>query len=166
MVEFKRATLTEANELAKVKFSAWSTTYRGIYPDELIDKYDYEMHTEKFVKTINNSEIDLYCVYEDGVMVGFFSFGYNIREYKHFKIYLKQLYLVKQMQGKGVGRMIFDFIRQELRKKGEVDFFCNCNVYNTSSIKFYEKMGGVVTDTVINPEEDKSYHQVYIEFEV
>lgn len=39
-VEFRRASPEDARLLAETRRRAWDTTYRGIYPDAMIDEYD------------------------------------------------------------------------------------------------------------------------------
>ena len=41
-VEFRRASPEDARLLAETRRRAWDTTYRGIYPDAMIDEYDLE----------------------------------------------------------------------------------------------------------------------------
>ena len=46
-VTFKKAEPTDAPLLAATRQKAWAATYRGIYPDEMIDQYDLERYTAK-----------------------------------------------------------------------------------------------------------------------
>ena len=46
-VEFRRARAEDARLLAETRRRAWDTTYRGIYPDAMIDEYDLEAHTAR-----------------------------------------------------------------------------------------------------------------------
>ena len=46
-VEFRRASPEDARLLAETRRRAWDTTYRGIYPDAMIDEYDLEAHTAR-----------------------------------------------------------------------------------------------------------------------
>ena len=42
-VEFRRASPEDARLLAETRRRAWDTTYRGIYPDAMIDEYDWNL---------------------------------------------------------------------------------------------------------------------------
>jgi hypothetical protein len=44
------ATESDCMELSKLKHKIWNTTYRGIYPDEKIDNFDYEKNKNTFMK--------------------------------------------------------------------------------------------------------------------
>ena len=43
------AKFTDCSTLSIIKRKVWETTYRGIYPDEKLDNYDYRKHEEKFI---------------------------------------------------------------------------------------------------------------------
>ena len=55
-IEFVLAKETDASTIAELRQNIWSTTYRGIYPDEMIDSFDYKWHTQNDLKKIKSSE--------------------------------------------------------------------------------------------------------------
>lgn len=165
MASFIKAEEKHLIELSKVKRSAWCSTYRGIYPDEKLDNYDILEHAEKFRKLLNDENVSLYCIYDQGEMVGFFSYGKGLKSYKDFKYYLRQLYIIKEAQGRGLGKQVFTFIRGAMIDLQQNKFFTNCNIYNKGALKFYEKMGGKITK-IEKEGDDLSCHQAYIEYEV
>ena len=46
-VEFRRATVDDVRTLTETRQKVWATTYRGIYPDEMIDQYDFDCHAAR-----------------------------------------------------------------------------------------------------------------------
>ena len=56
------ATKGDVKNLAVLKQRVWSETYRGIYSNDLIDKFDYKKAEENFLNIINNDNISLYIV--------------------------------------------------------------------------------------------------------
>ena len=52
MVEFHVAEQKDAPILAAIRRKAWDATYRGIYPDEMIDCYDLALFTVRDEKRI------------------------------------------------------------------------------------------------------------------
>jgi len=142
----------DCKELSKLKHMVWNETYRGIYSDEKIDNYDYEKNTEKFLNIISNSNIELYVVEDKGRLVGYMDCGFPYRPYKNYKQEIGLLYLLKEYQGKGIGRKLFDMASNKIKENGYKEFFVSCNKYNNGAQKFYKKMGG----TIINIDEDSS----------
>lgn len=47
------ANKNDVKNLAVLKQRVWSETYRGIYSDDLIDKFDYEKAEETFLNIID-----------------------------------------------------------------------------------------------------------------
>ena len=56
MVEFQLAQVSDAPILAATRQKVWDATYRGIYPDEMIDQYDMALFTAKDRTRISDPE--------------------------------------------------------------------------------------------------------------
>ncbi len=140
----------DAEELSKLKHEVWNTTYRGIYADELIDNFDYEKHKNKFLKVIKDPNVDLYVVEENNSLIGYMSVGKPYRPFKDFEQEIGLLYLLKEYQGKGIGKELFNKAYNIIKDKGYQEFFISCNKYNEPAQGFYKKMGA----EVINIDED------------
>ena len=46
-VDFISVKPEETRELSEYRRKVWLTTYRGIYPDKMLDEFDYEFHDNK-----------------------------------------------------------------------------------------------------------------------
>ena len=153
------ATENDCEELSYLKHKVWDETYRGIYPDEKIDKFDYEKHKNKFIDIVNNSKVELFVVEHEGKLVGYMGYGTPYRPFQDFKQEIGLLYLLKLCQGTGLGRKLFNIAYNEIKESGHKDFFISCNKYNYPAHKFYEKMGGKIIH-IDEDNEDKSIPQV------
>ena len=56
--KIRLATIDDCNELSNLKHDVWVSTYRGIYPDEKLDNFDYEKNAKTVRKIIENPEIE------------------------------------------------------------------------------------------------------------
>ena len=147
MIDFKQATATEALTVAKARHASWASTYRGIYPDEMIDDFDYRWHVQKECARLMNPNYFCYLVMDGDRCVGYFSFGTVCPgTWKDFSFRLHSLYLHPEYQGRGIGRRIFAFVQEECVKRGFDKLFLNCHPDNYTGIGFYKHMGGIVTD--------------------
>lgn len=146
-------------ELSKLKQKVWQETDRGIYPNEKIDDFDYENNKEKFIKIIENPDIQLYVVEDEAKIIGYMDFGIPIRPFKDYKQEIGLLYILKEYQGKGIGKRLFNMAYENIKKTGFNEFFVCCNKYNIPAQKFYEKMGGEIID-IDDDNEDMSIPQV------
>lgn len=164
-IEIVKADKSMADELAKVKRSAWETTYRGIYPEEKFDNYDFKSQSEKFRALIENKQEHVFVALCENKIVGYMSCGKPIRVFKDYNAEITLLYVLKEFQGLGLGRRFFNVGKKQLENDGFKCFFISCNKYNFPAQKFYEKMGGKIVH-VDEDEEDRSLPQVKFEYEI
>ena len=153
------ATKDDCEELSYLKHTVWNETYRGIYPDEKIDYFDFEKNKNKFIDIVNNPGIELYVVEYKGKLVGYMDYGIPYRPFQDFEQEIGLLYLLKLCQGTGLGRKLFNIAYNKIKEKGYKDFFISCNKYNYPAHKFYERMGGKIIH-IDEDNEDKSIPQV------
>ena len=78
-VTFKKAELTDAALLAATRQKAWAATYRGIFPDEMIDQYDLELYAAKDREKLQDPKRETYLLLDGEACVGYFSYGSNAR---------------------------------------------------------------------------------------
>lgn len=152
------ASIEDAKELSLLKQRVWDETYRGIYKDELIDNFDYTMSRKKFVKMIENPDLNLYVVESKGELVGYMSIGAPHHPYLDYEQELGLLYIRKDYQKCGIGRDLFELAKRDVLKNGYNRFIVSCNKYNDGARKFYEKMGGKLI-LLDDDAQDKRYPQ-------
>ena len=44
MIDFVPAQPEDAARIGRLRQRCWAATYRGVYPDEMIDQFDYAWH--------------------------------------------------------------------------------------------------------------------------
>lgn len=142
--EIRIAVYSDCRELSLLKREIWETTYRGIYPDEKIDNYDYLKNEEKFKNYIDNPNQLLYVVLNNDKIIGYIEFGEPSRPFKDFTQEIGLFYIKKDFQRHGIGRKLFNLAFDYIKSTGADKFFISCHKYNLNAQKFYEKMGGKV----------------------
>ena len=147
LVRFVLASEDDAKTIIELRQQIWATTYRGFYPDSMIDDFDYAWHLEKELQRIRNHE---YRVYR--IVKGDRNIGYLITR-KSDGVLLQSLYILEEYQHQGIGRMAFDFVKQYCRENKADSFVCHCLPENESARKFYKKMGGKVIGEDMDNEE-------------
>lgn len=146
MIEFRPALFRDAELIAKTRRKAWDATYRGIYPDEMIDSFDFERHTQREQQRLRNSNYHCFLVMDEDNCVGYFAYG-TIREgiWKDFTFRLHSVYLLPAYQGRGLGRKIFAQVRASCLQFGKGTMYLDCHPANEKALAFYRHMGGTVT---------------------
>ena len=164
MIEFRKATPEDAALLAATRPKVWATTYRGIYSDEKIDRYDLAYYTARDRKRMEDPKQDFYLVMDGEDCVGYFYYGPpHGGAYRDFELCLNALYFLDTYRGKGLGRRVFAHMREVCAARGLDKFFCQCNCHNLPAQGFYRKMGGVAT-LFMDGHADKAEDQMIFEF--
>jgi len=158
-VSFRIAEPFEYKELSSLRQKVWATTYRGIYPDDIIDNFDYAFHNEKDLFRITSDEFTVYFIEEENEKI-----GYLILQKKDI-LYVQSLYLLKEHRGKGIGKLAFEKIRGFCKEKGYKRFYLGCHPQNEKALGFYLKMGGVITSRDEGHENNRE-NNVRIDFKV
>lgn len=158
-MKIRIATYEDCRDLSILKRIVWETTYRGIYPNEKLDKYNIDLNENKFKDMIKQQSQKLFVVLNDSQIIGYISCGKIMRAFNKYTYDIGLLYLSKDYQGKGIGLNLFQFAKNQLKNQGVTEFIVSCNKYNLSAQQFYEKMGGKIIK-VDEDNEDKSIPQV------
>ena len=61
----------EAHLLSEFRQKVWATTYRGIYPDDIIDNFDFEFHDSRNLEWINSGEYLVFFITENDEKAGY-----------------------------------------------------------------------------------------------
>lgn len=164
MYVIRSAKEKDAKRLSMLRQKVWSENYRGIFQDEMIDNFDFDMHELKFSSQINDPETEVFIIENDGNQIGYFCFSTTTHEtMSMFGLRLISLYILSEYQNKGIGTNIFSHIRKYCSENNITNFYNTCNMYNFNAIEFYKKMGGIVIfeDT---GHENKFENQIYFEY--
>ncbi len=153
-----RAAPEHAPMLATLRQKAWAATYRGIYPDEMIDRFDFSWHIARETKNLQNPDIFTWFILEGGEYQGYVT--YIIKKepiWLDYHVRLFSLYLLPPLQGRGLGRSILEYVKQECRSHGFTKLYVSCAPQNLPAMGFYHHMGGTIVRSDVgngNPQED------------
>ena len=146
-VEFQPAQMGDAPVIAQLRKKIWSTTYRGIYPDEMIDQFDLDWHTQKDVQRIQNPDYAVYLMKREGCAIGY------ITLHRSQPAHLLSLYLDEKFQNCGIGHQAMEFIKNDFASQGAKYFTCQCQPDNAHAMAFYRRNGGNVVREDFDDEE-------------
>ena len=136
ILQFIPAAEEDAATIIELRRQVWASTYRGIYPDNMIDDFDYPWHLERELLRIRHPQYAVYLIARDGRSIGYLTMR------KSEIITLQSLYLLEEYQHQGIGKQAFAFIFQYCQENSARSFICHCVPENRNARNFYEKMGG------------------------
>lgn len=128
----------DEHTIGQLRQQCWAATYRGIYPDEMIDQFDYAWHAQRDLARIVSARYDVYLIEDDNSAVGYMCIE------RSTPLLLYSLYLLPSHQRRGIGKAAFAHMRQLCQEQGQAFFLCYCQPENTPAIAFYQRMGGVI----------------------
>jgi len=130
-----------SNQLSIVRdlaYQIWPIAYKEILSEQQLDyMLDLIYSIESLTKQMERNHIFL-LVEDSNSFIGFASFELNYDFSNKTKI--QKLYVLPQIQGKGVGKKLIDFIQKEAVENNQSGLLLNVNKYNIAK-DFYLKQG-------------------------
>jgi GNAT superfamily N-acetyltransferase len=144
----RAATRRDAPGIAGVHVRGWNESYRGAIADALLDALDEEKIERRWSQIIGSGEqIVLVACLADGKVAGFASAGHPKETIDGFDCELHKLYVLRDLQGCGVGKALLQAIASRLCEAG-----CRAMIShvlaNSPSRNFYERFGADLLQTV------------------
>lgn len=166
MYIFRTAKEEDAKKLAELRQIVWAENYRGIFHNKMIDEFDFELHENKFINQIRDIETETFIIEKEGNQIGYFSINNpNQESIRGIGLRLSSLYILSEHQQKGIGTIVFSYIKKYCSKKNITFFYNSCNMHNSNAIEFYNKMGGEIVYEDSGHEE-KFEDQVYFKYRI
>ncbi|MBQ7801809.1 MAG: GNAT family N-acetyltransferase [Oscillospiraceae bacterium] len=125
--------------IARTRQKCWAATYRGIFPDEAIDAFDFRWHTDRDEMRLAKSDFFYHLVMDGQSCVGYLSYGVF-----HEGFRLQSLYLLPDYQGRGLGKRLMGIAFDACKEMGFDKLRWDCSPHNTKAMGFYAHMGGRV----------------------
>lgn len=143
-VSIRKATLLDAENIAKINVSSWQKTYKKIFPSNFLNSLDNEKNLNHTIMRIQESiKNNNYLIAEfNNEVVGFCKIGKSTK--KGYENYgeIVALYVKNEETKKGIGKQLF-IAANDLLKEFFNNNIVSC-IKNNSSNNFYKKMGCVM----------------------
>jgi L-amino acid N-acyltransferase YncA len=147
-VNVRKAVLSDAKGIAKVHVDSWRTTYPGIVSDEYLNQLSYEEREKLWNDVIPNGGLVFVAENDEGEIVGFSSGGKERSgSYPEYTGELYAIYILKEYQGMGLGRLLVKPLVEELRKQ-HIHSMLVLVIEGNPSQSFYEALGAKKIDSL------------------
>lgn len=138
----RKANVQDAPAIARIHVLSWQETYRGIIPQPYLDALDIEARTEDWTTHFKNENaFEIFVGIIDGEICGIAA-GSRTREPETgFDGEILLLYVLQIAKGRGLGRLLLQYVCQNLLKNG----ISNTMLWvlkDNPSRGFYEYFGG------------------------
>ena len=143
----RKMTRDDCSAVAHVISTSWKETYRGIIPEEELNRTDEQTIAENSRKNFPEDNHQ-FVLEADGVIAGYMNVGLtDEKEYERCGE-IHAVYLLKEFKGKGFGRKMVEAGIAELKAMGCDKMVIGCLAGNPSN-SFYEHIGGKLIKTRI-----------------
>jgi len=147
MLEIRLATIDDAAGLSKVHIDTWRTTYTGIVPQAHLDSFDYKQRADRWREILITNQPRSHNLVStlNGTIVGFVSGGESRTPNTPYESEIYALYLLKEYQGRGFGKLLFNRSVTSLIASG----FSSTMLWvlkDNPTVGFYQAMGGKLFD--------------------
>lgn len=138
-----KANVTEEDikNIQQVAYETWPTAYGSILSlEQLTYMLQLIYSTEALAQQFQDNH-SFIIVYSDNKCTGFASYSLINKDENVYKLY--KLYLLPEIQGKGIGKILLRRIINEVQQQNGKKISVNVNRYN-AALQFYEKEGFVI----------------------
>ena len=141
----------DAPAIAAVHVASWREAYTGLMPQTVLDGLSVDERAANWAQIINQSEqpegSGVFVAEHKGDLVGFAAGGRQrdtgLIE-QGFTGEIMAVYVLQDMQGRGVGRRLMNAVANNLHKSGHDAVSLWVLRDNSGARRFYEHLGGVI----------------------
>lgn len=147
MITIKKCQESQLDLLFEIAIQSYSDTYQYLWSDKGLSYLEEFYKKADFKKELLASDIFYFLIYDADKAIGYFKLKNNeIAPYPQAKCTeIDKLYLLKEYSGKGIGKIIMEFIISLCKKKNRSILWLK--TMETSSAKyFYAKYGFIQTE--------------------
>jgi len=145
MIRIREAQKRDSAAIAKVHIDSWRTTYKGIVSDDYLSVMSYterEQRWQEFFEDTDHFQFVYLAEEKNGQIVGFASAGVNRTEIADYQGELYAIYILREYQGKGIGRQLTEAVARRLLRE-EIRSISVWVLEKNSACRFYEALGGI-----------------------
>jgi ribosomal protein S18 acetylase RimI-like enzyme len=139
----RRATLDDAEAIARVHVATWRTAYRNALPPDFLASLNEAHYTDRWNRVIGEGTDRVFVVEEPEGIVGFASGGRERAGESGYAGELYSLYVLQGAERRGHGRELVRAVAGALRDMKLADMLVWVLGENTPARRFYERLGGV-----------------------
>jgi len=146
MFSIEKAKIEDYSKIQLLAVSIWGEHYTRIIGEEQVAYMLDKFQSVKAMKVQANEGYVYYCVYNDDLLVGYFSV--KVDELLS-ELFLSKFYIAKSQRGKGFGKSVILFLKYLKKDRGLQTIRLTVNKFNSDSIKAYEKFGFKISKEVV-----------------
>jgi ribosomal protein S18 acetylase RimI-like enzyme len=143
MITINEASIADIQTIQDIANATWPITYGAILSKEQLDYMMDLMYSEATLTSqIQTNEQLFYIAYEETNVLAFIGIEHHYKNKAVTRIH--KIYILPETQGKGVGKILIDFVESTAKENNSTALSLNVNRFN-KALHFYEKTGFKIT---------------------
>jgi len=138
----RKAKIEDAGSIAHVQVETWKTTYAGIVSDVFLASLNKEDRMRSWQEQILADSISIFLAEDETGIFGFVAGGAVREKLDDYDAELYAIYLLRERQRQGVGRILGLALAYALQARGFTSMLVWVLEQNPS-MSFYERLGAV-----------------------
>ncbi|MCP1307336.1 GNAT family N-acetyltransferase [Paenibacillus tyrfis] len=142
-MNIRLASVRDIEGIARVHVESWKSTYDGIISESFLSHLTVEKRMKNWKDIFDNlTEDDVIYIVEDlGSIMGFVHGGKSRKPNFEYVAELYAIYLLKEVQRNGYGKLLFESFIEALKRRNYQSFMLWV-LEDNPSMEFYKKLGG------------------------
>ena len=142
-IRFRNAAHSDAAALASLGRRTFTETFGHLYTPENLAAFLLNHAEERWEEELANPNLSVRVAEAEGELVAYAKLGPPTLPFEPRgpSIELRQFYLLKPWQGRGVSQELMRWIVEEARSRGAEDLYLSVFVDNHRARRFYERCG-------------------------
>jgi GNAT superfamily N-acetyltransferase len=142
-IRFRNAAASDSAALASLGRRTFTETFGHLYTPENLAAFLLNHSEERWAEELANPELSVRVAEADGGLVGYAKLGPPTLPFEPRgpSMELRQFYLLKPWQGRGVSQELMRWVIEEARGRGAEDLYLSVFVDNHRARRFYERHG-------------------------
>jgi len=134
-------------EVRAIANEVWPKTYGSILSQAQLDYMMEMMYSISALRLqANEKQHHFIIAKENEQTVGFAAYEFNCNGTNKTKIH--KIYILSTQQGKGIGKVLLDYVANTAKAQNNAAVFLNVNKYNPAQ-HFYTKQGFAIVEEVV-----------------
>ena len=157
--------IEDQEQMVHIRIDGWKNTYDQIINSKYLKKLDYKEMTERYLRSFEEYKEKILVAVRGNEVLGYSYFEAQEKSFK-YDSELVSLYIRNDMHHKGIGSTLLRETAKELYSRDCHNMIIWCLKGNDKAIKFYEKLGGINTETKMAKIGEDTYEEYGFYFDL
>lgn len=163
-IAIRTAKLSDAPGLADVHDQAWRFAYRGVLPGAELERMIARRGAAWWHNAVAR-RVPVVVLDVGGNVRGYITYGASRMRSLPYRAEVYELYVQPEYMGTGFGRRLFRTAQERLSRRGHDTLVVWCLLDNTTACSFYERLGGTMVASAMEPFESEQVAKVAYAFD-